>query len=114
MALTIRPYEEGIRPHEEGDAQAVAELYNRHRDNPNPVAGGIDAAQLARELAERETATFLLALDDGRLVGTFGLFHHTGRRSARAGELIADMFFVHPPTGAAWSPAGSSRRPSSG
>ncbi|MEU3263626.1 GNAT family N-acetyltransferase [Streptomyces bacillaris] len=103
MALTIRPYEEGIRPygegirpHGEGDAQAVAELYNRHRDNPNPVAGGIDAAQLARELAERETATFLLALDDGRLVGTFGLFHHTGRRSARAGELIADMFFVHP------------------
>ncbi|WP_145498938.1 GNAT family N-acetyltransferase [Streptomyces sp. CFMR 7] len=96
MALTIRPYEEGIRPHEEGDAQAVAELYNRHRDNPNPVAGGIDAGQLARELAERETAMFLLALDDGRLVGTFGLFHHTGRRSARAGELIADMFFVHP------------------
>ncbi|MBD0838584.1 GNAT family N-acetyltransferase [Streptomyces sp. TRM68416] len=89
MALTIRPYEEG-------DAHAVAELYNRHRDNPNPVAGGITGAELARELAERETATFLLAEDDRKLVGTFGLFHHTGRRSARAGELIADMFFVHP------------------
>ncbi|MFJ2291901.1 GNAT family N-acetyltransferase [Streptomyces sp. NPDC087894] len=89
MALTIRPYQEG-------DAHAVAELYNRHRDNPNPVAGGVSGAELARELAERETATFLVAEDDERLVGTFGLFHNTGRRSARAGELIADMFFVHP------------------
>lgn len=89
MALTIRPYQEG-------DAHTVAELYNRHRDNPNPVAGGITGAELERELAERETATFLVAEDDRRLVGTFGLFHHTGRRSARAGELIADMFFVHP------------------
>ncbi|MFF8832030.1 GNAT family N-acetyltransferase [Streptomyces sp. NPDC015131] len=89
MALTIRPYEEG-------DAPAIAELYNRHRDSPNPVAGGITGAELARELVERETAAFLVAVDDERLVGTFGLFHHTGRRSARAGELIADMFFVHP------------------
>ncbi|TRV80417.1 GNAT family N-acetyltransferase [Streptomyces sp. 130] len=89
MALTIRPYQEN-------DADVIADLYNRHRDNPNPVAGGISGAELARELAERETATFLVAEDDERLVGTFGLFHHTGRRSARAGELIADMFFVHP------------------
>ncbi|MEU6056658.1 GNAT family N-acetyltransferase [Streptomyces sp. NPDC047097] len=89
MALTIRPYQEG-------DAHAIAELYNRHRDNPNPVAGGVSGTELARELAERETAAFLVAEDDRRLVGTFGLFHHTGRRSARAGELIADMFFVHP------------------
>lgn len=89
MALTIRPYQEG-------DADAIADLYNRHRDNPNPVAGGVTGAELADELAERETATFLVAEDDERLVGTFGLFHNTGRRSARAGELIADMFFVHP------------------
>ncbi|MFD6420628.1 GNAT family N-acetyltransferase [Streptomyces sp. NPDC060198] len=89
MALTIRPYQES-------DAHAIAELYNRHRDNPNPVAGGVSGAELARELAERETATFLVAEDDDRLVGTFGLFHNTGRRSGRAGELIADMFFVHP------------------
>ncbi|MFF7688195.1 GNAT family N-acetyltransferase [Streptomyces syringium] len=89
MTLTIRPYQEG-------DAHVIAELYNRHRDNPNPVAGGISGAELARELAERETAMFLVAVDDERLVGTFGLFHNTGRRSARAGELIADMFFVHP------------------
>ncbi|PZT77912.1 GNAT family N-acetyltransferase [Streptomyces sp. AC1-42W] len=89
MALTIRPYQEG-------DAHAIAELYNRHRDNPNPVAGGVSGDELARELAGRETATFLVAEDDERLVGTFGLFHNTGRRSARAGELIADMFFVHP------------------
>ncbi|MFE3514568.1 GNAT family N-acetyltransferase [Streptomyces sp. NPDC059166] len=89
MTVTIRPYEQG-------DADDIARLYGRHRDNPNPVAGGISGAELARELAERDTATFLVALDDGRLVGTFGLFHSTGRRSARAGELIADMFFVAP------------------
>ncbi|MFJ8882802.1 GNAT family N-acetyltransferase [Streptomyces sp. NPDC102402] len=89
MTVTIRPYEEG-------DAEDIARLYGRHRDNPNPVAGGISGAELARELAERDTATFLVALDDGRPVGTFGLFHNTGRRSARAGELIADMFFVAP------------------
>ncbi|MEV4559179.1 GNAT family N-acetyltransferase [Kitasatospora sp. NPDC049285] len=89
MSVTIRPYQEG-------DAHDIAELYNRHRDNPNPVAGGISGEELERELAERDTATFLVAVDDGRVVGTFGLFHSTGRRSARAGELIADMFFVAP------------------
>ncbi|MFI1519039.1 GNAT family N-acetyltransferase [Kitasatospora cineracea] len=89
MSITIRPYQEG-------DAHDIAELYNRHRDNPNPVAGGITGAELERELAERDTATFLIAAEDGRVVGTFGLFHSTGRRSARAGELIADMFFVAP------------------
>ncbi|BAJ30025.1 MULTISPECIES: GNAT family N-acetyltransferase [Kitasatospora] len=89
MSITIRPYQEG-------DAHDIAELYNRHRDNPNPVAGGITGAELERELAERDTATFLVAVEDGRVVGTFGLFHSTGRRSARAGELIADMFFVAP------------------
>ncbi|WP_103516442.1 GNAT family N-acetyltransferase [Streptomyces sp. SM10] len=89
MSVTIRPYEEG-------DADDIAGLYGRHRDNPNPVAGGISGEELARELVERDTATFLVALDEGRVVGTFGLFHSTGRRSARAGELIADMFFVAP------------------
>ncbi|GAA2793080.1 GNAT family N-acetyltransferase [Kitasatospora sp. CM 4170] len=89
MSITIRPYQEG-------DAHDIAELYNRHRDNPNPVAGGIGGDELERELTERDTATFLVAVDDGRVVGTFGLFHSTGRRSARAGELIADMFFVAP------------------
>ncbi|MFB7617047.1 GNAT family N-acetyltransferase [Kitasatospora sp. NPDC056181] len=89
MSITIRPYQEG-------DAHDIAELYGRHRDNPNPVAGGISGDELERELAERDTATFLVAVDDGRVVGTFGLFHSTGRRSARAGELIADMFFVAP------------------
>jgi GNAT superfamily N-acetyltransferase len=89
MGITIRPYQEG-------DAHLIAELYNRHRDNPNPVAGGITGAELERELAERDTATVLVATDDDRVVGTFGLFRNTGRRSTRAGELIADMFFVAP------------------
>ncbi|WP_256107716.1 GNAT family N-acetyltransferase [Streptomyces sp. ODS05-4] len=89
MTLTVRPY----RP---GDAAGVAALYNRHRDGPNPVAGGITPDQLDQELTERATALFLVAADDERPVGTFGLFHGTGRRTARAGELIADMFFVAP------------------
>ncbi|MFY1679707.1 GNAT family N-acetyltransferase [Streptomyces sp. WMMC905] len=85
-----------IRPYQEGDATGIADLFNRHRDNPNPVAGGVTGEQLARELADRDTGTFLVAVDEGRVVGTFGLFGNTGRRSARAGELIADMFFVAP------------------
>ncbi|MGW0615008.1 GNAT family N-acetyltransferase, partial [Streptomyces sp. NPDC002788] len=85
-----------IRPYQSGDENHVAELFNRHRDSPNPVAGGISGEELARELAERNTAAFLVAVDGGRVVGTFGLFQTTGRRSARAGELIADMFFVAP------------------
>ncbi|CAM3712453.1 hypothetical protein GCM10009799_02100 [Nocardiopsis rhodophaea] len=89
MSVTIRPYQEG-------DAQGIAELYNRHRDNPNPVADGITGDELDSELAERDTAAFLVAVDEGRVVGTFGLFRSTGRRSASAGELIADMFFVAP------------------
>ncbi|GFH38404.1 GNAT family N-acetyltransferase [Streptomyces pacificus] len=89
MSVTIRPYQVG-------DAQGIAELFNRHHDNPNPVAGGITAGEVVRELAERDTGAFLVAVDDGRVVGTFGLFNSTGRRAARAGELIADMFFVAP------------------
>ncbi|MEV0927847.1 GNAT family N-acetyltransferase [Streptomyces spongiicola] len=89
MSVTIRHYRVG-------DAQGIAELFNRHHDNPNPVAGGITPGEVVRELAERDTAAFLVAVDEGRVVGTFGLFNSTGRRSARAGELIADMFFVAP------------------
>ncbi|MEV0966200.1 GNAT family N-acetyltransferase [Streptomyces sp. NPDC049910] len=89
MSVTIRHYQVG-------DAQGIAELFNRHHDNPNPVAGGITPGEVVRELADRDTAAFLVAVDDGRVVGTFGLFNSTGRRSARAGELIADMFFVAP------------------
>lgn len=89
MAIKIRPYLES-------DAEPIAALYGRHRDNPNPVAGGISGSQLAQELAERGTAVFLVAADGDRVVGTIGLFRNTGRRTAQAGELIADMFFVAP------------------
>ena len=88
MSVTIRPYEEG-------DAHDIAELYRRHPDNPNPVAGGVSGAELARELAERETATFLVAEDEGRVVGTFGLFHSTGRRCARLGA-ESNRFYPQP------------------
>ena len=85
-----------IRQHRDADLAAVAALYNRFDDNPNPLAGGVTAAEIERELADRETAAFLVATDGDEIVGTFGLFRNTGRRSARAGELIADMFFVAP------------------
>ncbi|WP_133851825.1 GNAT family N-acetyltransferase [Labedaea rhizosphaerae] len=85
-----------IRQHRNEDLAAVAALYNRFDDNPNPLAGGVTAAEIERELADRETAAFLVATDGEEIVGTFGLFRNTGRRSARAGELIADMFFVAP------------------
>lgn len=85
-----------IRSYQAGDARDIAELYNRFPDNPNPVAGGVTAAQLERELAGRGTAAFFLAVDGTDVVGTFGLFTTSGRRTARAGELIADMFFVAP------------------
>jgi ribosomal protein S18 acetylase RimI-like enzyme len=85
-----------IRQHRDEDLAAVAALYNRYDDNPNPLAGGVTSAEIERELADRETAAFLVATDGDEIVGTFGLFRNTGRRSARAGELIADMFFVAP------------------
>ncbi|WP_265443687.1 GNAT family N-acetyltransferase [Flexivirga meconopsidis] len=85
-----------VRDFQPADAGDVAELFNRHRDVPNPVTGGITADQLLQELADRDTETFLVAETDGRLVGTFGLFRSDGRRVAGPGELIADMFFVAP------------------
>ncbi|WP_328341815.1 GNAT family N-acetyltransferase [Micromonospora sp. NBC_00421] len=89
MSITVRPYQPG-------DAHDIAELYSRYPDNPNPVPGGISAGHVERELAGRHTAAFFVAVDDEDVVGTFGLFRSTGRRSARDGELIADMFFVAP------------------
>jgi L-amino acid N-acyltransferase YncA len=85
-----------IRPYRQDDVERVTALYNRHPDNPNPVAGGITAEEFAAELADRRTAAFFVADDGDELVGTFGLFEVTGRRCARSDELIADMFFIAP------------------
>jgi len=85
-----------IRLYQQADARDIAALYSRYPDNPNPVPGGISAEHVEQELAERRTAAFFVAVDNGNVVGTFGLFRNTGRRAARAGELIADMFFVAP------------------
>jgi GNAT superfamily N-acetyltransferase len=89
MSITIRRYVPE-------DADTIAALYNRFPDNPNPVVGGVTGEEIAAELAGRDTGAMFIALDKDDLVGTFGLFRNTGRRSARAGELIADMFFVAP------------------
>lgn len=85
-----------VRDYVPADAEAIAALFNRHRDVPNPIDGGITAAQLIQELTDRDTHTFLVAVEDDKLIGTFGLFHSDGRRVAGPGELIADMFFVAP------------------
>lgn len=85
-----------VRDYVPADAEAIAALFNRHRDVPNPIDGGITAAQLVQELQDRDTHTFLVAVEDDKLIGTFGLFHSDGRRVAGPGELIADMFFVAP------------------
>ncbi len=89
MSVIVRPY----RP---SDASSIAALYRRHPDNPNPVAGGVTAAEFTAELADRRTAAFFVATQDEEVVGTFGLFGTNGRRAGRVGELIADMFFVAP------------------
>lgn len=85
-----------IRPYAEPDAASIAELYNTHPENPNPVRGGITAEQFHRELQERGTAAFLVAEAEGRVIGTFGLFPTTGRVCAGAHETFADMFYVAP------------------
>jgi len=86
-----------VRLYRAEDAQSIAALYNRHPDSPNPVAGGITAQDFERELTDRGTAAFFVAVDDSdEVVGTFGLFRATGRRCAGPGELIADMLFVVP------------------
>lgn len=85
-----------IRPYAEPDSVAIAELFNAHPENPNPVRGGITAEQFHRELHERGTTAFLVAEDGGRIVGTFGLFRTTGRVCGDDGELFADMFFIAP------------------
>lgn len=85
-----------IRHYVDNDANLIAELYNAHPENPNPVAGGITGEQLRRELEERGTSVFFVAEDQGRVVATFGLFSNVGRLTAAENELFADMFFVAP------------------
>lgn len=85
-----------VRPFERADADAIARLFTTHRDSPNPVDGGITGDELAREIEERGAESFLVAVDDERVIGTFGIFRSNGRRSVAEYEGFADMFFVAP------------------
>lgn len=85
-----------IRNYMDSDADLIAELYNSHPENPNPVAGGITGDQLRREFKERGTNGFLIAEEKGRIIATFGIFSSIGRLTANENEMFADMFFVAP------------------
>ena len=85
-----------IRSYMDSDADLIAELYNSHPENPNPVAGGITGEQLRREFEERGTKGFLIAEENGQIVATFGIFSSIGRLTANENEMFADMFFVAP------------------
>ena len=85
-----------IRPYADADAKAVAELYNRHADAPNPVDRELDARMVRTELAERGTVLFLVAELDGEVLGTLGMFRSSGRRAVPGGEVFGDMFFLSP------------------
>lgn len=85
-----------VRPFEQTDAEPIAQLFNTHKDSPNPVKGGITGVQLSREIRERGAELFLVAVDDEHVIGTFGVFRSNGRRSVAEHEGFADMFFVDP------------------
>ncbi|MFH8751969.1 GNAT family N-acetyltransferase [Streptomyces rimosus] len=85
-----------IRPYEESDAAAVAALYNRYPDVPNPVDRELDAQLVRGELAERGTRLFLVVELDGEVHGTIGFFQGSVRRAYAPGEVFGDMFFLSP------------------
>ncbi|WP_154080471.1 GNAT family N-acetyltransferase [Streptomyces mobaraensis] len=85
-----------IRPYEESDAAAIAELYNRYADVPNPVDRKLDAELVRGELAERGTRLFLVVEADGEIHGTIGFFQGHVRRAYAPGEVFGDMFFLSP------------------
>lgn len=89
MAVTISQYGEA-------DADDIAALFNRHSDNPNPLQGKLSGAMVQQEVDIRRTAAMFVARDGDELIATLGLFRSTGRRTARSGELLGDMFFVAP------------------
>ncbi|KXO89956.1 hypothetical protein AXK56_07350 [Tsukamurella pulmonis] len=85
-----------VRPLVDDDLAQIAALYAAHPDNPNPIGVPLTADALRAELRDRGTVAFTVAVVDGAVVGTFGLFESTGRRVAEPGQLLADMFFVAP------------------
>ena len=85
-----------VRPYRAGDAPGIAHLYNRYPDGPNRVDRRLDAAMVRTELADRGTALFLVAEQQGRVRGTLGMFHSCGKRAAGPGEVFGDMFFLIP------------------
>ncbi|MSS44616.1 GNAT family N-acetyltransferase [Cutibacterium sp. WCA-380-WT-3A] len=85
-----------VRHYEPGDAAAIVQLYNTHSDAPNPVDGGITTEQFQQEIDERGSMTFLVAEEDGAIVGTFGAFRTNGRHTMAEDEVFADMFYVAP------------------
>ena len=85
-----------VRPYRADDAPGIAHLYNRYPDGPNRVDRKLDAAMVRTELADRGTALFLVAEQQGRVRGTLGMFHSCGKRAAGPGEVFGDMFFLIP------------------
>jgi len=85
-----------IEPITPADGDGVAELYRRHGYGPGKYAPRMEGAGFARVLAERGTRLFLVARQNGRVVGTCGFFRMSGQRVCEPRELFAGLFFVEP------------------
>lgn len=85
-----------IRPLDESDAAAVAELYNKHPDVPHSVDRLLDAQMVLTELSERGTRLFLVAEQDGEILGTVGFFQSNTRRAYAPGHVLGDLFYLTP------------------
>ncbi|MFI9650050.1 GNAT family N-acetyltransferase [Streptomyces sp. NPDC052040] len=94
--MTLAAVRPVIRPYTDADAEAVAALFNRYTDVPNPVAVPLTGDIVRRELAERGTEVFLVVEHDGTIEGTLGMFRGNGRWSVAADEVFGDMLFLSP------------------
>lgn len=78
------------------DAERVAAFYNENRYGPMGSNVPLTEQALLNTIRERDVRLLLVAIQEGRVVGTLGYARMSGRRVAEPDQYFAVMFLVAP------------------
>ncbi|MEW6695875.1 MAG: GNAT family N-acetyltransferase [Bacillota bacterium] len=86
-----------VRPIERRDAAKIADLYNLYGYGTRHYGYPLTAEDIEREIVERGTVLFLVAVhESGQVVGTMSFHPVSGQKAAPPGAIWGGSFFIHP------------------